>query len=69
MNSRHVCYTIPPRPRRQHVTMDTGPVIPAARYNSGSSGDDLRRLALELVQHDPVLAHLLVRAGQRRSGN
>jgi hypothetical protein len=49
--------------------MDTGPVIPAARYNSGSSGDDLRRLALELVQHDPVLAHLLVRAGQRRSGN
>ena len=49
--------------------MESGPVVPAARYHTGSSGDDLRRLALELVQHDPVLAHLLVRAGQRRSGN
>jgi hypothetical protein len=69
MNSRQVCYTIPPRPRRQPGSMESGPVVPAARYHTGSSGDDLRRLALELVQHDPVLAHLLVRAGQRRSGN
>ena len=33
---------------------------PAPQY-----GDELRTLALEIAQHDPVLAHLLVRAGER----
>lgn len=64
MNSTHVCYTIPPRPRRQSFSLPE----PATQARPPqSSGDDLRRLALELVQHDPVLAHLLVRAGLRRA--
>jgi hypothetical protein len=66
MNSTHVCYTIPPRPRRQPFSLPDQE-RPAQSRPPQSSGDDLRRLALELVQHDPVLAHLLVRAGLRRA--
>ncbi len=66
MNSTHVCYTIPPRPRRQSFSLPEPEHTTKARPPQ-SSGDDLRRLALELVQHDPVLAHLLVRAGLRRA--
>ena len=65
MNSRPECYTIPPRPRRLRVCFT--PPTDAPPRRASSDGDDLRRLALEVVQHDPVLAHLLARAGARRT--
>ena len=43
------------------------PVKPGSRMSAPAPqyGDELRTLALEIAQHDPVLAHLLVRAGER----
>jgi hypothetical protein len=60
MNSIAQCLEIPPRQPRLSI------VPPAARNAKPEPPEDeLRRLAFEIVQHDPVLAHLLVRAGER----
>ncbi|HWB02827.1 MAG TPA: hypothetical protein VG796_07355 [Verrucomicrobiales bacterium] len=60
MNSVAACLDIPPRqPRFSAVPPRPGKVKPEPPE------DELRRLAFEIAQHDPVLAHLLVRAGER----
>lgn len=64
MNSPLVCLNVPPRTPR----MTTAPP-PLRAMKSEPPGDELRKLAFEIVQHDPVLAHLLVRAGERLRRN
>ena len=60
MNSTATCLNIPPRQPRLSV------VPPSPRnVKPEPPEDELRRLAFEIAQHDPVLAHLLVRAGER----
>ncbi len=64
MNSPATCLEIPPRlPRLASVPPPGRNVIP------GPPEDELRKLAFEIVQYDPVLAHLLVRAGERLRRN
>ncbi len=64
MNSPLVTLNIPPRAPR------ISPVVPPPRaMKSEPPGDELRKLAFEIAQHDPVLAHLLVRAGERLRTN
>ena len=64
MNSNHNIIDIPPRvirpvfPRRQSV-----PPVPKAATGGGE--DELRLLAQQIVEHDPALALLLARAGER----
>lgn len=62
MNSNTV--NIPPRQPRLAVTPS-----PPRNARPEPPEDELRRLAFEIVQHDPVLAQLLVRAGERRRRN
>jgi len=64
MNSPAICLDIPPRQPQLAVTPE--PVRPARQE---PPEDELRRLAFEIVEHDPVLAHLLVRAGERMRRN
>jgi hypothetical protein len=64
MNSPLVCLNVPPRTPR----MTAAPLMPK-NMKSEPPGDELRKLAFEIVQHDPVLAHLLVRAGERLRRN
>ncbi len=62
-NTQHsrptVTITVPPRSSAIRN-------IPAATRTQDPPDDELRRLAMEVVNVDPVLAHLLVRAGERR---
>lgn len=60
MNSPLVCLDVPPRTPRA-IPVPPGPRVP----KNEPPGDELRKLAFEIVEHDPVLAHLLVRAGER----
>lgn len=60
MNSIANCLEIPPRQPRLAVSPE-----PERNKLPEPPEDELRRLAFEIVQHDPVLAHLLVRAGER----
>lgn len=55
MNSNMI--TVPPRPVRPAASRPDSSVSP--------SEEDLRQLALDIARHDPVLAHLLARAGER----
>ena len=64
MNSPLVCLDVPPRTPRLTATPP-----PPRTAKSEPPGDELRKLAFEIVQHDPVLAHLLVRAGERLRRN
>ncbi len=64
MNAIATCFEIPPRQPRLSV------LPPSPRgMKPEPPEDELRRLAFEIVQHDPVLAHLLVRAGERARHN
>jgi hypothetical protein len=62
MNS--TTYNVPPRQPRLAVTSS-----PPRHQRQEPPEDELRRLAFQIVQHDPVLAQLLVRAGERRRRN
>lgn len=64
MNSPLVCLDIPPRAPRLKVVPP-----PPRTARDEPPGDDLRKLAFEIAQHDPVLATLLVRAGERLRRN
>ena len=64
MNSNVTCVNVPPRQPR----LATAPVPPRSAKPEPPE-DELRRLAFQIVQHDPVLAHLLVRAGERLRRN
>ena len=60
MNSPATCLEISPRlPRLASVTLPPRATLPEPPE------DELRKLAFEIAQHDPVLAHLLVRAAER----
>ena len=64
MNSPATCLEIPPRlPRLASTSLPPLPAKPEPPE------DELRKLAFEIVVHDPVLAHLLVRAGERLRRN
>lgn len=64
MNSPATCLEIPPRlPRLASTSLPPRPEKPEPPE------DELRKLAFEIVAHDPVLAHLLVRAGERLRRN
>lgn len=52
---------IPPRT----VRPATRPPYPKATAFGNGGEDDLRRLAADVVRHDPVLALLLARSGNR----
>jgi len=61
MNSPLTCFEVPPRQPRLAV-------VSRPDWNNShpeSPEDELRRLAFEIVQHDHVLAQLLLRAGER----
>lgn len=60
MSDRATCFEIPPRQPRFALCAE-----PVRRKLPEPPEDELRRLAFQIVQHDPVLAHLLVRAGER----
>ena len=64
MNSPLVCLDVPPRMPRLSATP-----LPPRNLKQEPPGDELRKLAFQIVQHDPVLAHLLVRAGERLRQN
>ena len=64
MNSPAACLEIQPRQPR----LASGPLPPRTTMPEPPE-DELRKLAFEIVQHDPVLAHLLVRAGERLRRN
>ena len=59
-------YTVQVPPRQPRVTAT--PSVPRS-LKPEPPGDDLRKLAFQIAQHDPVLAHLLVRAGERIKRN
>ena len=64
MNSPVPCLQIPPRqPRLAEIAM------PEFVKSPQPPEDELRRLAFQIVEHDHVLAHLLVRAGERLRRN
>jgi hypothetical protein len=60
MNSPVTCVEVPPRQPQLAV-------VPRPIWNTlpEPPEDELRRLAFEIVQRDPVLAQLLLRAGER----
>ena len=60
MNSPVKCVEVPPRQPQLAIVS-----LPAWNIPPESPEDDLRRLAFEIVQHDYVLAQLLLRAGER----
>ncbi len=60
MNSPAICLEISPRLPR----LSSAPLPPRTALPEPPE-DELRKLAFEIVQHDPVLAHLLVRAAER----
>ena len=66
MNTSSNVLNFPPR-----IASSSSNNKPASRkpVRSASDDDDLFKLALEIAQYDPVLAHLLARSGERRRKN
>jgi hypothetical protein len=60
MNSLVTCVEIPPR--QPQLAAEPAPIW---NVRPEPPEDELRRLAFEIIQYDPVLAHLLLRAGER----
>ena len=63
MNSNPII-DIPPRVIRPHYPRNQGGNPTTVRDALGG-GDELRVLARQIVEHDPALALLLARAGER----